>query len=305
MPWKMKPIYMQEADAGGAPGAAAAAQGTPPQGSQTPSTQSGGSILSQGAAAATGAGQAAAAATPFDWVPEKHRVIKDGSTDLDVEATARKLADANKAFEKRFGAGDVPPKTPEEYVIDKLPDGFSVDDIKGDPVMLDYIKGAHALGMTNAQLQYALNGHLNILKDTIGASEQLSIEECGQELRKTWANPTEYDRNLGNAYRAMQAFVASEEDAAALDEIGNNPALVRMLAKIGAELQEDTPIGEGTQAAQDWDGEIASIRANPAYLDSSHPEHKQVMAKMDALYSKRYGTNKSKLGGGRSFSLGQ
>lgn len=305
MPWKMKPIYMQEADAGGAPGAAAAAQGTPPQESQTPSTQSGGSILSQGAAAATGAGQAAAAATPFDWVPEKHRVIKDGSTDLDVEATARKLADANKAFEKRFGAGDVPPKTPEEYVIDKLPDGFSVDDIKGDPVMLDYIKGAHALGMTNAQLQYALNGHLNILKDTIGASEQLSIEECGQELRKTWANPTEYDRNLGNAYRAMQAFVASEEDAAALDEIGNNPALVRMLAKIGAELQEDTPIGEGTQAAQDWDGEIASIRANPAYLDSSHPEHKQVMAKMDALYSKRYGTNKSKLGGGRSFSLGQ
>jgi hypothetical protein len=304
MIWNVKPIYQQEAETGGAPGAAAAAQGTPPQGSPAPTPTTGGSILSQGAAAATGAGQAAPA-NPFDWVPEKHRVVKEGGADLDIEATARKLADANKAFEKRFGSGDVPPKTPEEYAIESLPEGVTFDDIKADPAMQSFMKGAHARGITNAQLEYVLNEHLNIMGSTIGADEQMSIEECGQELRKTWANPTEYDRNLGNAYRALQAFADSPEDAEALDEIGNNPALVRLLAKIGAELQEDTPIGEGTQAAQDWDGEIASLRANPAYLDSSHPEHKQVMAKMDALYSKRYSTNKSKLGGGRSFSLSQ
>ncbi len=303
--WKMKPIYMQEAEAGGAPGTAAAAPGPTPQGSPAPAAAAGGSILSQGAAAAQAGGQPAAPATPFDWVPEKHRVVKEGGSDLDIEATARKLADANKAFEKRFGSGDVPPKTPDEYAIETLPEGITFDDIKADPAMQSFMKGAHARGITNAQLEYVLNEHLNIMGSTMGAAEQMSIEECGQELRKTWANPTEYDRNLGNAYRALQAFADSPEDAEALDEIGNNPALVRLLAKIGAELQEDTPIGEGTQAARDWDGEIASLRANPAYLDSSHPEHKQVMAKMDALYSKRYGTNKSKLGGGRSFSLGQ
>lgn len=303
--WMMKPIYMQEAEAGGAPGTAAAAPGQTPQGSPAPAAAAGGSILSQGAAAAQAGGQPAAPATPFDWVPEKHRVVKEGGADLDIEATARKLADANKAFEKRFGSGDVPPKTPDEYAIETLPEGITFDDIKTDPVMQLFMQGAHEKGFTNAQAEYAINWHLNTLGSTMGAADQMSIEECGQELRKTWSNPTEYDRNLGNAYRALQAFAATPEDAEALDEIGNNPALVRLLAKIGSELQEDEPIHEGTQAAQSWEDEIASLRANPAYLDRSHPEHKQVMAKMDAMYTKRYGNQKSKLGGGRAFSLGQ
>jgi hypothetical protein len=187
----------------------------------------------------------------------------------------------------------VPPKTAEEYAIETLPEGITFDDIKADPAMQSFMKGAHARGITNAQLEYVLNEHLNIMGSTMGAAEQMSIEECGQ------------DRNLGNAYRALQAFAATPEDADALDEIGNNPALVRMLAKIGAELQEDEPIHEGSQAAQSWEDEIATLRSHPAYLDRSHAEHKQVMAKMDAMYSKRYGTQKSKLGGGRSFPLGQ
>ena len=168
--------------------------------------------------------------------------------------------------------------------------------------MASFMKGAHARGITNAQLEYVLNEHLNIMKDTIGANEQLSIEECQTELQKTWSNPTEYQRNLGNAYRAVQAFAASPEDAEALDEIGNHPALVRLLAKIGSELQEDEPIQEGTQAAESWEQEVASLRAHPGYIDPMHPEHKQVTSKMTALYEKRYGTQKSKLGGGRSFS---
>lgn len=303
--WKMKPIYMQEAEAGGAPGTAAAAPGPTPQGSQAPAPAAGGSILSQGAAAAQAGGQPAAPTAPFDWVPEKHRVVKEGGTDLDIEATARKLADANKAFEKRFGSGDVPPKTPDEYAIETLPEGITFDDIKADPAMQSFMKGAHARGITNAQLEYVLNEHLNIMYSTMGAAEQMSIEECGQELRKTWSNPTEYDRNLGNAYRAMQAFASSQEDIDALDEIGNNPALVRMLAKIGAELQEDEPIEEGTPAAQNWDQEVANLRGHVAYSDPAHPEHKHIHAKLTAMYEKRHGTQKSKLGGGRSFSLGQ
>lgn len=302
--WKMKQIYQQEAEAGGVPGSAPTTPGAPAQGGQAPTPSSGASLLSQGAAAAqAGAGQQSAApSSPFDWVPEKHRVVKEGGNDLDIEATAKKLADANRAFEKRFGSGDVPPKSPDEYNIETLPEGITFEEIKNDPAMASFMKGAHARGITNAQLEYVFNEHLNIMASTLRANEQLSIEECEAELQKTWANPTEYQRNLGNAYRAVQAFAASPEDAEALDEIGNHPALVRLLAKIGSELQEDEPIQEGTQAAESWEQEVASLRANPAYTDPSHPEHKQVISKMTALYEKRYGTQKSKLGGGRSFS---
>lgn len=303
--WKMKPILMQEADAGGSPGAAPATPGTTPQGSsQTPPAASPTSVLAQGAQAAgtTPPHAGTPPPGPMDWVPEKHRVLKDGTQDLDYEATAKKLADANKAFEKRFGSGDVPPKSAEEYDLKQLPEGITFEEIKNDPAMSKFIKGAHARGLTNAQLEWAMNEHLSIMQGAINASQDMSVEECTAELRKAWPNQQDFELNAGNAYRAFKAF-ADPADQDAMDELGNNPLMVRLLANIGRELQEDKPIEAGTPAAQNWEQEVAAIRANPAYMDSSHAEHKQLQAKMNALYEKRYGTQKSRLGGGRSFSM--
>lgn len=305
--WKMKPIYMQEADVSGSPGAAPATPGTSPQTGAPAAASTGGSVLSQGGQALS-AGQAPAATGgdpqpgPLDWVPEKHRVLKDGTQELDLDATAKKLADANRAFEKRFGAGDVPPKTPEEYKFEKLPEGITFEDIKADPKMQSFIKGAHALGFTNAQLEFAMNEHLGIMSETIAASESLSVEECTAELRKSWPSQKDFQLNTGNAYRAFKAF-ADPADQDAMEELGNHPALVRMLANIGRELQEDEPIESGSAAAQNWDQEVAALRAHAGYADASHPEHKIVIQKIDALYSKRYGTQKSRLGGGKTFSM--
>ncbi|MGY5427887.1 hypothetical protein ACWQ3V_26735, partial [Enterobacter cloacae] len=59
---------------------------------------SGNSLLS------TGAGEQGAS----DWLPEKYRVMgEDGK--LNIEGSARKLADAHTSLEKRLGSVGTPP----------------------------------------------------------------------------------------------------------------------------------------------------------------------------------------------------
>src|SRR5690606_40919240 len=94
--------------------------------------------------------------TGTDYIPEKLRVMKeDGS--LDQEASSRKVAEAYKHLETRFGSGDVPPKTPEEYAV-KLEgvEGFNWDEFKVDEGTQSFLKGAHAKGLTNDQVQYVI-----------------------------------------------------------------------------------------------------------------------------------------------------
>ena len=54
--------------------------------------------------------------TGNDYIPEKYRTNKEDGT-LDLEASSRKVAEAYKQLETRFGSGDVPPKTADEYAV--------------------------------------------------------------------------------------------------------------------------------------------------------------------------------------------
>ena len=300
--WMMKHSLMNQAGSeSGAAGAATAATGAATQGSATPGTGAGSSVLAQGQAAAKAAGGTTeTGSNPFDWMPEKHRVLKDGTQDLDVEASARKLAESYRSFEKRFGAGDVPPKTADEYKAENLPDGITWDEIKSDPTMVSFIKGAHAKGMTNGQLEWALNEYLGNIKNTLAADYQNSVEQTIAALKETWKDQAEYDRNMGNAYRAAQAF-AQGDDYAELGELADKyPSVARLLAKVGAELQEDRSTPDTQTTVQDWESEVAAIRANPGFMDNRHPEHKQLNAKITQLYAKKYGNKPQYMGGGRT-----
>lgn len=276
--WKFKHLFMNtetgaEAPAGSAGGDDAGnGDGTQNPGGGTPA---GTSLLS------TGAGEQGA----DDWLPEKYRVMGDDGK-LNVEGSARKLADAYSHLEKRMGSGDTPPKTADEYAPKVEVEGFKWDEFKADPRMQSFMKSAHAKGITNDQMGFILGEYAQLAPELVNGAAALDSEAAATQLRETWKTDAEFNKNIGLAFRAFNSL-ADDSDKGRMDEIGNNPMVIRMLAKIGAEMQEDAPAGGDVNLEEQQS--IRDLMKSPAYMDPKHADHENVSARVRAYYQKRYG----------------
>ena len=257
-------------------------------------------------ALASGAGSTAATGTAgaFDWIPEKHRVTKDDGT-FDLEASARKVAEAHGHLEKRFGSGDLPPKSADEYAPKVGVEGFNFDEFKADPAMQTFLKGAHAKGMTNDQLSFAIEQFLEVAPSLVEGSGKLDAEQCKAALSEVWAKPEEAKANYAYAFRATEAYAAKigvtfeEIEASGL---ADHPLFIRMMAAVGPELGEDTsPSTEGAGggiSVEEFENQAAALRQQLQELPVSDKRRPAVKAQYDALYAKRFGTKPQKLSGG-------
>jgi len=205
----------------------------------------------------------------------------DGSLDMDASLT--KWQQGHHHLEQRLGKGDAPPPSPEDYKPE-VPAGLSAEALAADPLYKSFLKGAHAKGMTNEQVGYVL---AEFAQRQQAAAP--SAEKAVSELRAVWRTEAEFNTQARHAYKAVSEFGAelSDADRAAIDA---SPAMLRLLAKVGSALAEDTaPILPGTPAASGWDEQMAQIKAHPGFLDRSHPEHARLIEKQKALYERRYG----------------
>lgn len=201
---------------------------------------------------------------------------------LDVEASARKLAESYAGLEKRVGSGDVPPKTADEYAVE-VPEQFK--EVWSDESFGAFKAEALAAGLTQKQLDFVMGKYFTVAPDLVAGGAKYDAETATAELRKTWANDAEFTGNINAAYKAFTAFAGEGDD---MDAIGNNPVALRILAKVGKEMGEagGIPAQATTASAESVDDLLRS----PAYLDSKHPDHKAVSAKVQAHYAKKYGT---------------
>ena len=269
-------FFMAEAGEGGDPSTPAAAAPAAPAGS----------VLDTGN-------------TGTDYIPEKLRVMKeDGS--LDQEASSRKVAEAYKHLETRFGSGDVPPKSADEYAV-KLEgvEGFDWDEFKADPDTQSFLKGAHAKGLTNDQVQYVIGEYMKAAPGLIEGGVQLSVQDCTAALKAVWPDDQAMTQNVRASYRAAEAF-ASEPGkpgnfAALQAKYGNDPDFIAFTANIGKELKEDTPINGATASDGDFDVKTSELRAQLQALPAHDPKRKGVQAELDALYDRKYNTRQSRL----------
>ncbi|EPO3377220.1 hypothetical protein [Enterobacter hormaechei] len=236
---------------------------------------SGNSLLS------TGAGEQGA----NDWLPEKFRVMgEDGK--LSIESSARKLAENYTHLEKRMGSGDAPPKTADEYAPKVEVEGFNWEEFKADPRMQSFMKSAHAKGITNDQMSFILGEYAQRAPELVGGAAALDSEAASTQLREVWKTDAEFNKNIGLAFRAFNSL-ADDADKGRIDEIGNNPMVIRMLAKVGAEMQEDAPAGGDVNLEEQQT--IRDLMKSPAYMDPKHADHERVSARVKAYYQKRYG----------------
>lgn len=273
--FKNKPRMMNEAGADPAPGGAPApAAPAAPPAAAAPAE---GSLLQTGAAA------------PAEFIPEKYRITKEDGT-LDMEGSSRKLADAYGQLEKRLGSGDAPPRAAADYTV-VVPDAFKeVIDPATDTGVQGFLTGAHAAGMTQAQVDYVMGQYFTMAPQLVAGAAHLDAAGATTELKKVWANDADFSQNVKHAYAGANA--AAQKAGMDINEVmngplGNNPQFVRLMAAIGTEFKEDRPPGGATMGGAE---DITKLQTSEAYTNPKHPEHATVSAKVRDYYQRKYGS---------------
>lgn len=221
-----------------------------------------------------------------EFLPEKYQVKRDDGS-LDLELSARKLSEGYNHLERRLGTGEIPPRSAEEYTVDLHSDLFTFDDFKEHPENQEFLGKAHELGMTQKQVEFVLSEYAKRLPELVQVGQELDIEEAYQTLSETWSTEAEFNKQLRYAYNAFQRY-AAPGDLESIDKIGNNPIIVRMLANIGASLQEDTGIGRPLSFQQE---DVRKVMGSEAYRNPNHPDHKVTHERVRRYYEANYGNN--------------
>lgn len=211
------------------------------------------------AAAASASALAAGATTPYDWVPEKYRVVKEDKS-FDLEGSARKLAGGYGELNQQLVAHGLPPKDPDSYEVKELPGGLKFEEFRKDPKFASQLKGFHAVGITNKQLTAVMGA----FSEFISGDAEASAEDCTKTLGEVWKTEQEYATQVKASYRAANVLaVKAGLSYADLEQagLGNNPVFVRVMAAIGAEMKEDSPADAAALSALpgDFDAQIAAI----------------------------------------------
>lgn len=234
-----------------------------------------------GAAPAPAGGDGAPGEQPAA-IPDKY-LVKNEAGEIDWQASALKQAQGYQALSTKLGT-DAPPKSPDEYAPE-LPQGITMEALKGDPMFAGFLKGAHAKGLSNAQVSYVLAEFQERVQLMQEQAADPAIAEA--ELGKVWQTPQQMERGLQGAYRGTHAFAADKEHAERLDKkFGSDPDFIRLMAKVGAEMGEDTlPDGGLTSAETET---LESLRRSEAYNNAKHPDHAKAVAQVKRLYEKAH-----------------
>jgi hypothetical protein len=263
---------------GGGDGAGVSTEGGPGGGAPA------GTVL--GGGAAPGATPPGGAPDPYAWAPEKHRVFKEDKT-FDLEATARKVGEAYAHAEKRLGAGDVPPKSADEYKINvpqALAETIKADDLAKSEDFKGFLGKLHAAGMTQAQVDVAVGEFLDRSVKLQAQTKGMDEQEATRQLREVWKTDQEFKQNVQSAYKAAAAFGDVEQ---ILEKYGNDPLIVKLLANVGKELQEDR--SATADAVANFQADLETLTKSKAYMDPSDPAHLATKQKVEALYKQKYG----------------
>lgn len=247
-----------------------------PQGEEAPAveTPAGGSLL-----------ESQPEPSQLDVFPEAFRVMN--GEELDVKATATKLAEAYNA---RAAYGEIPAND-AEYNPVELGGGAKWEEVKELDAVKQFAAEAKKLGMTHEQFAFSLKTIAAAELDGRNYATSHNKELSEQQLREEWKDPNSYDLNMKAAGAALRAFVPAAEHAAFTQRYGNDAQVIKLLAKIGAEVSEDSPHGLASPVPTADD--VKTLMQSEAYLNSTHPEHAATMAKVQAFYAKQYGNSET------------
>ena len=272
----------------------------------TESTDSPETVTEQNSESVLGSGSVGENQNWRDSLPEELKNDPTLQNYKDVESLAKTVVHQQKMIGSRIPI----PKTEEEKteLYGKLgrpeePGKYEVavpEDYQQffrEESMNEFRNVAHKIGLNNEQVQALMDFQINEINHELeGSSSQLNSqrEQVEQNLKQEWGY--DYDKNVKAAQRAVQVYGDTEVQELLNGELGNNPALIKMFARLGKEVTED--MAQNTQnntlsvSPLDAKQEIANIMNNPKhpYFDGRHREHKEAVEKMRQLHEKAFGT---------------
>lgn len=174
--------------------------------------------------------------------------------DLEADQAAKDAAESPEAKLEREAAEAKANEVPETYEAYKLPEGVQVD----EALLGEFNAVAKELGLTQAEAQKLVD-----LQAKTAAAGETGREEFLAQALKTqsdaWVNEIKSDPELGGAkfdatvstaVKAISTFFGDDFRQLLNDSgIGNNPALIRGMHKIGLAISEDKLVIPGSDAS--------------------------------------------------------
>lgn len=173
------------------------------------------------------------------------------------------------------------PITADSYAVADI-EGFNFDEFKAIDENKAFLERAAEAGITNDQMKFVLGEYNQIIPSVMEQMSQLQTDTCKETLQAEWGAETQ--ANLGLAMKAAQAAGLSPDDINN-PTVGNNPAVIKILAHFGKQLGEDT----SPQNTQPSGGEdIQQLMRSEAYSNPKHPDHARVTTQVSQWYAKQY-----------------
>ncbi|WP_191112928.1 hypothetical protein [Acinetobacter lwoffii] len=212
-------------------------------------------------------------------IPEKFKVTaEDGS--IDYKSTVAKLTESYSYLEKRVGSSDLPPKTVDEYKLERE----DFQDFKADESNKAFLTEAHKHGITNKQLDFLISEYDKRAVDLVSNSSQIDTDTVVQTLQSDWGD--QYESNIFSAIKAAKACGITDEQIQD-PSIGNNLAFIKMAAYFGSQINEDKPVLNAAPVKED----VLSLMKSEAYSNKRHPEHEATVAKVNQAYANGFKLN--------------
>jgi hypothetical protein len=183
------------------------------------------------------------------------------------------------------------PEAPDKYDL-KTDVGIALD----EQALAGFKQTAHKIGLNSKQAQELLDYYGGMIKQALAQREN-GVKAGMEQLSEHWGRHTE--KNVALSQRALTQLIKEEfpDDAeTVLKELeatglGNNPALVRLFARMGAAMQEDGLItGDDMPVNEEaLDDQIRELMGKPEYLDDRHPNHDAIVQKVLRLNEEKWG----------------
>lgn len=223
-------------------------------------------------------------------VPAKYWDTEKG--EVRVEAMAKSAT----ALEKRMRDVGLPPETVEGYKFE-VPKELKEAGVDLDPKMsTGFRTKALDLGLTQKQYEGVMGAYFEHMGGLADQTSQLSQDKARTDLLAYYKTEDALKDNVGLAFRTFEAF-ADKGDAELMDTIGNIPAVIKILAKVGKEMAEDP--GVHPDAILDGENLEQLMRGGPGKEDSPYwnaedPRHKSIKAKVMAHHQAKEASNRRK-----------
>jgi hypothetical protein len=179
--------------------------------------------------------------------------------------------------------------------LPEKPDGYDYKDVKlsegAQETLAQFNPIFHEVGLTNAQARRIVSAYEELGAKAAANAEAESaaaIQAAEAKARAEWGK--EFDAKADASVRFAQALGIDDAELKAMVQVMGPERVLYRFAELGAKLGEAGVVegrgGAGENSETAIHAKLRELRAEPAFLDRRHPEHKALVERVAALTAK-------------------